>query len=471
MIKGLTHITDWIYVIALTLGLACLNVWPDVVGHGIAFDPAASVVAPITNGRVFFSSGMAVCTFLFAVQPRRLSHLDPLLHLLIPLISVAATLIFAATGSSLNPIAGMSAAALIGFGYGWYLVQLISQLSRLSNQGTAVTVAVASLLLKTLLDDICGLTASTFQIIIAAAMPLAMSVALRLTERENTDARQVVDLVELPKISDHSRTIPIALLIVNAVLHAVTRALSNLGLWGGSNVLEGGVTWSFALVALILTVMVALTMSHLESGNMLTRFLPAFLLLLGGYFVLDPQTTELVSMPSWLVISLTQALELFAHTLYWMIIVAGVRRLAMPPYRVIGMTVATMDLTAMVLAVFVQNFTGMNHMVVMTAMYLFVFVIIMLFRNSLSENSDAPTNVAAPSALQMRCKTMAEEAHLTPREIEVFMLLAQGRDRSYIQSELYISEATVKTHSQHIYAKLGVHNKQELISLVQQRED
>ena len=120
---------------------------------------------------------------------------------------------------------------------------------------------------------------------------------------------------------------------------------------------------------------------------------------------------------------------------------------------------------------FVQNFTGMNHMVVMTAMYLFVFVIIMLFRNSLSENSDAPTNVAAPSALQMRCKTMAEEAHLTPREIEVFMLLAQGRDRSYIQSELYISEATVKTHSQHIYAKLGVHNKQELISLVQQRED
>ncbi len=46
------------------------------------------------------------------------------------------------------------------------------------------------------------------------------------------------------------------------------------------------------------------------------------------------------------------------------------------------------------------------------------------------------------------------------------MLLAQGRSRAYISEELVVSEGTVKTHISHIYAKLGVHGRQEMFDLL-----
>ena len=45
-------------------------------------------------------------------------------------------------------------------------------------------------------------------------------------------------------------------------------------------------------------------------------------------------------------------------------------------------------------------------------------------------------------------------------------LLLEGRSLPYIQKELYISEGTARTHASHLYSKLGVHNRQELIDLV-----
>lgn len=35
--------------------------------------------------------------------------------------------------------------------------------------------------------------------------------------------------------------------------------------------------------------------------------------------------------------------------------------------------------------------------------------------------------------------------------------------------KLFISEATMKTHTAHVYEKLGIHNKQQLIELVRNR--
>ncbi len=61
---------------------------------------------------------------------------------------------------------------------------------------------------------------------------------------------------------------------------------------------------------------------------------------------------------------------------------------------------------------------------------------------------------------------LAGAHNLTPREAEVFALLAQGRSIPYIRDELIISRETAATHAKHIYAKLGVHSRQELIDLV-----
>lgn len=56
---------------------------------------------------------------------------------------------------------------------------------------------------------------------------------------------------------------------------------------------------------------------------------------------------------------------------------------------------------------------------------------------------------------------------LTPREEQVMRLLARGRSASYVAQELGLSTNTVRGYVQAIYAKLGVHSKQELIDLVE----
>lgn len=74
---------------------------------------------------------------------------------------------------------------------------------------------------------------------------------------------------------------------------------------------------------------------------------------------------------------------------------------------------------------------------------------------------------SSEQAFDDRLLKLAEDAHLTEREREVFGLLARGRNARYIQETLVVSYNTVKTHVSHVYAKLGVHSQQELIDVVE----
>ena len=62
---------------------------------------------------------------------------------------------------------------------------------------------------------------------------------------------------------------------------------------------------------------------------------------------------------------------------------------------------------------------------------------------------------------------LAADYGLTPREREVIELYAQGRSRSFISTQLVISDNTVRDHIKNVYKKLGIHNKQELIDLIE----
>lgn len=66
-----------------------------------------------------------------------------------------------------------------------------------------------------------------------------------------------------------------------------------------------------------------------------------------------------------------------------------------------------------------------------------------------------------------RINELGEAANLSRREKEVFELLAAGRSAPFIAEELYIGTSTAKSHIARIYTKLGVHTRQELLSLVE----
>ena len=60
-------------------------------------------------------------------------------------------------------------------------------------------------------------------------------------------------------------------------------------------------------------------------------------------------------------------------------------------------------------------------------------------------------------------------AHLTPREIEVVQLVAAGHRNKEIARRLTLTEGTVKVHLHHIYAKLGVDGRLELLRYAEER--
>lgn len=68
--------------------------------------------------------------------------------------------------------------------------------------------------------------------------------------------------------------------------------------------------------------------------------------------------------------------------------------------------------------------------------------------------------------IETRCAVIARECGLTRREEEVLCLLARDLPASDIEHELCVSNATVKTHTQAVYRKLGVHSRREIVAYV-----
>lgn len=65
--------------------------------------------------------------------------------------------------------------------------------------------------------------------------------------------------------------------------------------------------------------------------------------------------------------------------------------------------------------------------------------------------------------------SVTREFGLTVREADVLALLVSGYSRPRIAAELGVAESTVKTHASNIYAKMGVHKRDEALDLIRNR--
>lgn len=90
-------------------------------------------------------------------------------------------------------------------------------------------------------------------------------------------------------------------------------------------------------------------------------------------------------------------------------------------------------------------------------------------RQAVAAAADGRTALAPQVAARLMGRLRSPAPVLSGRELELLELLATGLGNRAIARNLFISEATVKTHLVHIYEKLGVDNRTAAIAEAQRR--
>lgn len=98
---------------------------------------------------------------------------------------------------------------------------------------------------------------------------------------------------------------------------------------------------------------------------------------------------------------------------------------------------------------------------------LLLLVLSVLLVGYLYQNVSKGTNGQTIAPLsEVVSSSLGKKFDLTAREIDVLNALLQGRSYTNIGTKLFISKSTVKTHASHIYQKIGVRSRDELIEYI-----
>lgn len=103
-----------------------------------------------------------------------------------------------------------------------------------------------------------------------------------------------------------------------------------------------------------------------------------------------------------------------------------------------------------------------SRVLVCAGALLLIFMTFLLARHE-NALSLQPARTQKASGRRDALQALARQCRLTPRETDVFLLIAEGNTVRHIADTLILSENTVKRHRTNLYQKLDVSSRQELI--------
>lgn len=485
-------------VVLLSLGLALNLIYCNFMGHATSFFPSASGFSQIMNPRVLFLSGICLISLLFVALPGTLRHYDRNLKLVVPLAASCGTVLYGlAYHQSLFDPALLTVVGLLaaGIGYAWIVSRFNLMIVRVLGVHQVVLTTTIALIIMLVVSALMPfMPDSNIQIVIAMALPLVAATLFEVSRMylakncsldvlsEEVPTKTTFGIVTMAKPLDSStidRASLLVLLVAISLFLAIVRALGAYGVWQGS-MIESAVSVVFALpnillISLVLIAFAYVAIIRMEKYRLEIRYIPVFAIIIGGLFVVLLQIDSPFIPAFFYNNSLLQA-DVCTHLLFWTVVGSCVEQLRIPSYRVIGVSGAIYSFVSLVWVFLLSNTNLVNQSFVTVTTYaLLVIVLIaiwMMIKKSLgSGEGKAAASLSALSEnpiemISAQCEVVADDHKLSPREKEVFMLLAQGRTRNYISEELVLSINTVKTHIAHIYSKLGVADRQEMMSLI-----
>lgn len=417
--------------------------------------------------RIYWLTGLLLLAAAMAVCPGRFERARRILFFCVPLAASFGTMAFAVAPQQVffqPETVALLGIVVAGAGYTWFTCLFCGILAETQNMSCAIGGIVASLALKTVLVQVLtGVLSESTQVGLAIALPFAIA-ALASAAEKGPCTRVEHDEWRPASGSPAPYRYVVPQVLVAALAVATTRVLTPLGFFGdplhqfsGAALAAVGTVGVVAvLVALSYAVLVKRVKIHLNR-----RFMPAFLVVVIAFFVsaLTPQWQGLASAVSEVLITSVEALT---HALFWTLTVTAIRLKGASLFRTVGLAAGFYDVVSIVwVACFFDLGVANSGIILLVALALVILVIWLTDRGGGRERSENPAELIVD-----RRGEIAERAGLSPRETEVFMMLAQGRSRAFISEELVLSEGTVKTHISHIYAKLNVHGRQEMFDLL-----
>lgn len=465
------------------IGFAALGVWFQLVGYSGAFAmPIGDSDLPW--GRLVFlgsvSGGMLIAALFFTVvdQARRQ------LHLIMPFLLWVGTGMTAIAyhQSFINQAAVLvSGCGLMGLGYAWLALAWYLRLSRFGLARAVAIVLTGSGLLRLLVPVTVLIRMPEPWIVVATMLlPLLSAIALGLVRTDSVD----IDT------ADTSARAAIGIqrwqLLALCVGLIVLRASGPGGLWGSGSLTGGAAVLEFLgvslAVAMLYIALSALTIIRTSQQPPAVRHRLPMLVAIGGFLVLTAVDSQYPGSPLDVVIALAN--EYYYQLLFAVVLVSAATTARGRATQVVGWTLAFTYAFAIIWMLTLESVQALPRTVTHVVAYGLIIATALYPQRT---HGDAPDEFGykpdgagnavgdggltdgaslTDRSLDDRCAALAAEHRLTRREQDILRLLGRGRNLPFIQQELHLAEGTVRTHVSHVYQKLGVHSRQELISML-----
>ncbi len=493
-------------VVFSAIGLSLNLLWCTLLGHTPGFNTIQTVINISINPRIFFLAGILLLSLAFIAFPRFLREVDTSLMSSLPFVAASGTLCFLLAGKqSALPASGLSIVGLVSLsiGYCWFTARFILLLARTQSLNASIFCIVIALITEPLFVPIIEsvtpysvliLLTTSIPFINAAVFYLARKAALTSREEETGYNNKTIFGVPVKEreVSFSEQQSRFANLIViastAALLLATVRCLSFAGSWGEGFYLEPPSTTEsiFNMIVYVLAIIIFsyLTLSRTAHWNIKMRFQPAFTVIVVIMIVPLIQLSTANTHPEFLD-NLMRINDSFAHLLFWSIIIVLLDGSDTPSYRMLGIGTAIYSAGSIAWILFMHSTPVEGSILMIFAVYALMLIFLGFtwkdqeFTKAASHEKQPKSTETSPNvasshnlaeavtqSINLRCMELAEEYKLSPRETEIFILLAQGRTRAYIQGELVLAENTIKTHVSHIYSKLGINDRQEMFDIV-----